>query len=64
MTGKKLPYQCAEVVIKLKEPPLKLFEDHKYKDREIVIRLQPNPHFDIRINVKSPGLEDDIEKQL
>ena len=61
MTGKKLPYQCAEVVIKLKEPPLKLFEDHEYKDR-IVIRLQPDPHFDFRINIKTPGLEDALEK--
>ena len=27
MTGKKLPYQCCEVVIKLKEPTLNLFPD-------------------------------------
>ena len=60
MTGKKMPYQCAEVVIKLKEPPLKLFEGHEYNDR-IVIRLQPKPHLDIRIDMKSPGLEDRVE---
>ena len=60
MTGKKMPYQCAEVVIKLKEPPLKLFEGHEYNDR-IVIRLQPKPHVDIRIDMKSPGLEDKVE---
>jgi glucose-6-phosphate 1-dehydrogenase len=60
MTGKKLPYQCAEVVIKLKEPPLKLFEGHEYKDR-IVMRFQPNPHLDIRIDIKSPGLDDKVQ---
>ena len=60
MTGKKMPYQCAEVVIKLKEPPLKLFDGHEYNDR-IVIRLQPKPHLDIRIDMKSPGLEDKVE---
>tara|TARA_A100001201_G_scaffold3324_2_gene7618 strand:+ start:71 stop:1420 length:1350 start_codon:yes stop_codon:yes gene_type:complete len=60
MTGKKMPYQCAEVVIKLKEPPLKLFDGHEYNDR-IVIRLQPKPHLDIRIDMKSPGLEDRVE---
>jgi glucose-6-phosphate 1-dehydrogenase len=59
MTGKKLPYQCVEVVIKLKEPPLKLYEG-EVKDR-IVMRLQPSPHLDIRIDIKSPGLNDNLE---
>ena len=59
MTGKKLPYQCVEVVIKLKAPPLKLYEG-EVNDR-IVIRLQPNPHLDIRMDIKSPGLNDDLE---
>ena len=59
MTGKKLPYQCVEVVIKLKAPPLKLYEG-EINDR-IVIRLQPNPHLDIRMDIKSPGLGDDLE---
>ena len=39
MTGKKLPYQCVEVVIKLKSPPLKLYEG-EINDR-IVMRLWP-----------------------
>ena len=60
MTGKKMPYTCAEVVIKLKAPPLNLFEGHEYNDR-IVIRLQPKPHLDIRIDMKAPGLEDKVE---
>ena len=59
MTGKKLPYQCVEVVIKLKAPPLKLYEG-EVNDR-IVMRLQPNPHLDIRMDIKSPGLGDDLE---
>ena len=59
MTGKKLPYQCVEVVIKLKAPPLKLYEG-EINDR-IVIRLQPNPHLDIRMDIKSPGLGDTLE---
>ena len=59
MTGKKLPYQCVEVVIKLKAPPLKLYEG-EINDR-IVIRLQPHPHLDIRMDIKSPGLRDDLE---
>ena len=42
MTGKCMPYGCVEVVIKLKAPPLKLYEG-EVNDR-IVIRLQPNPH--------------------
>ena len=60
LTGKKLPYQCVEVVIKLKAPPLKLYEG-EVNDR-IVMRLQPNPHLDIRMDIKSPGLNDDLER--
>ena len=59
MTGKKMPYGCVEVVIKLKAPPLKLYEG-EINDR-IVIRLQPNPHLDISMDIKSPGLNDDLE---
>ena len=60
MTGKCMPYGCVEVVIKLKAPPLKLYEG-EVNDR-IVIRLQPNPHLDIRIDIKSPGLGDSLER--
>ena len=59
MTGKHMPYGCVEVVIKLKEPPLKLYEG-EINDR-ICIRLQPNPHLDLRIDIKSPGFDDSIE---
>jgi len=59
MTGKKMPYQCVEVVVKLKTPPLKLY-DGETGDR-IVMRLQPNPHLDIRMDMKSPGLNDNLE---
>ena len=60
MTGKKMPYQCVEVVIKLKAPPLHYFEGEN-KDR-IVMRLQPHAHLDIKIDVKSPGLGDEVEE--
>jgi len=60
MTGKKMPYQCVEVVVKLKKPPLNLFDGHQYQDR-IVMRIQPDPHLDIRIDMKSPGLNDKVE---
>ena len=60
MTGKKLPYQCAEVVIKLKAPPLSLYEGHEHNDR-IVIRIQPRPHLDFRIDIKAPGLDEKVQ---
>ena len=60
MSGKRMPYQCVEVVIKLKSPPMTLFEGHEYDDR-IVMRFQPNPHLDVRINMKAPGLGDNVE---
>ena len=59
MTGKNMPYGCVEVVIKLKAPPLKLYEG-EVGDR-IVMRLQPNPHLDIRMDIKSPGLNNELE---
>ena len=59
MTGKKMPYGCVEVVVKLKKPALQLYEG-EHGDR-IVIRLQPNPHLDIRMDMKTPGLSDDLE---
>ena len=59
LTGKKMPYQCVEVVIKLKAPPIKLYEG-EVNDR-IVMRLQPNPHLDIRVDIKAPGLNNDLE---
>ena len=60
MTGKKMPYGCVEVVVKLKAPPQQLFDGHEFNDR-IVMRLQPSPHLDIRIDIKSPGLNDEVE---
>ena len=63
MTGKKLPVGCVEVVIKLKAPPLNLFDGHKCNDR-IVMRFQPDPHFDIQIDIKAPGLDDRIETAI
>ena len=59
LTGKQMPFGCVEVVIKLKSPPIKLYEG-EVNDR-IVMRLQPNPHLDISMDIKSPGLDDDLE---
>ena len=60
MTGKKMPYQCVEVVIKLKAPPVGLFEGET--PGRIVMRLQPHAHLDVQIDVKSPGLSEQVEK--
>ena len=59
MSGKKMPYQCVEVVIKLKAPPVGLFEGET--PGRIVMRLQPHAHLDIQIDVKSPGLGEQVE---
>jgi glucose-6-phosphate 1-dehydrogenase len=60
MTGKKMPVSCVEVVVKFKSPPQTLFEGHECNDR-IVMRFQPDPHLDMRIDIKSPGLDDRVE---
>ena len=59
MTGKKMPYQCVEVIIKLKAPPVGLFEGET--PGRIVMRLQPHAHLDIQIDVKSPGMSEEVE---
>ena len=63
MTGKKMPVGCVEVVIKFKSPPQTLFQGHEVNDR-MVIRLQPDPHLDMRIDIKAPGLDDRVEPAL
>jgi glucose-6-phosphate 1-dehydrogenase len=63
MTGKKMPVDCVEVVIKFKSPPQTLFEGHDCNDR-IVMRLQPDPHLDMRIDIKAPGLNDRVEPAI
>ena len=63
MTGKKLPVDCVEVIIKFKSPPQTLFEGHDCNDR-IVMRLQPDPHLDMRIDIKAPGLNDNVEPAI
>jgi len=59
MTGKKMPFQCVEVVVKLKAPPIGLFEGET--PGRIVMRLQPHSHLDIQIDVKSPGMSENVE---
>ena len=59
MTGKKMPYGCVEVVIKFKAPPQQLFEG-EVNDR-IVMRLQPHPHLDIMMDIKTPGMSQGVE---
>jgi glucose-6-phosphate 1-dehydrogenase len=59
MTGKRMPYQCVEVVIKFKAPPQQLF-DGEVKDR-IVMRLQPHAHLDIMMDIKTPGMSKGVE---
>ena len=59
MTGKRMPYQCVEVVIKFKAPPQQLF-DGEGKDR-IVMRLQPHAHLDIMMDIKTPGMTKSVE---
>lgn len=63
MTGKRMPVNCVEVIIKFKSPPQRLFEGHDCNDR-IVMRLQPDPHLDMRIDIKSPGFNDKVEPAL
>ena len=63
LSGKKMPVGCVEVVIKFKSPPQQLFEGHKCNDR-MVMRLQPDPHLDMRIDIKAPGLDDKVESGL
>ena len=58
-----MPVDCVEVVIKFKSPPQQLFDGHDCNDR-IVMRLQPDPHLDMRIDIKAPGLEDKVEPAL
>ena len=44
----------------MKAPPLALYDGHSHNDR-IVMRLQPRPHLDFRIDIKAPGLDEKVQ---
>ena len=61
LTGKKLPLKCTEVVVKLKQPPLQMFEGHDRPDK-IRFRIYPDPFLAISIDIKQPGISEKVEK--
>jgi glucose-6-phosphate 1-dehydrogenase len=61
LTGKKLPVKCTEVVVKLRQPPLQMFEGHDKPDK-IRFRIQPQPFLSMSIDIKQPGVSDRVEK--
>ena len=61
LTGKKLPVRCTEVVVKLRQPPLQMFEGHDSPDK-IRFRIQPSPYLAMSIDIKQPGISDRVQK--
>ena len=61
LTGKKLPVKCTEVVVKLKQPPLQMFEGHDRPDK-IRFRIYPDPFLAISVDIKQPGISEKVEK--
>jgi len=57
-TGKFLPTSAAEVLVRLKRPPQRLFDDREVPDEPpnyVRFRLQPTPAIAIAARVKRPG---------
>ena len=59
MTGKKMPYQCVEVVIKLKHHLLDCLKERHQDDCDET--STSCFHLDIQIDVKSPGMSEEVE---
>jgi len=55
-SGKRLPRRVTEVVIKFKQPPLKLFKDDciPLDSTSLVLTIQPDERIQIRMGVKYP----------
>jgi len=55
-TGKRLPRRVTEVVIKFKQPPLKLFKDDclPLDSTSLVLTIQPEERIQMRMGVKYP----------
>jgi glucose-6-phosphate 1-dehydrogenase len=63
-TGKRLPKRASEIVMVLKEVPAILFNANdpgKLEPNELVIRIQPDEGFALRIESKVPGAGVDIQ---
>ncbi len=57
-SGKCLPVEAAEVVIRLKQPPQALFADHAHAQRNYMrFRLAPRPAIAVAARVKKAGEE-------
>lgn len=57
-TGKRLPRKATEIAVRFKRPPVCLFHgthDECAHQNVLVLILQPNEGFDLRVDVKVPG---------
>lgn len=55
--GKNMPERVTEIVIRWKDTPHVLFhnDEHELPSNRLVLRIQPNDGFDLRVNTKVPG---------
>ncbi len=59
-TGKRLPYDCTLVSLRLKYPPQQLFREipaNHIEPNWIVLSIQPEESMDIELQAKEPGLD-------
>jgi glucose-6-phosphate 1-dehydrogenase len=67
-TGKRLPARTTQIAVTYKPPPLCLFhgeaDECTIQPNVIVLTLQPDEGFEIRFEVKSPGVTDVVSKEM
>jgi glucose-6-phosphate 1-dehydrogenase len=67
-TGKRLPMQTTQIAVTYKPAPVCLFhgtaDDCAISPNIIVLTLQPDEGFEIRFELKAPGVEDVISKPM
>ncbi|KPJ80083.1 MAG: glucose 6-phosphate dehydrogenase [Gammaproteobacteria bacterium SG8_30] len=63
-TGKRLQKKVSEVMIRFRNPPFNLFDNHASVPaaNALVFRLQPDGGVVLRMNAKMPGLTTDIQR--
>ena len=63
-TGKRLKKRVSEIVIRFRNPPFNLFDNHATapKANALVFRLHPDEGIVLRMNAKMPGLTTDTHR--
>jgi glucose-6-phosphate 1-dehydrogenase len=66
-SGKRLPTRKSEIAIQFRSPPVLMFDQGELEDRcpsTLVMRVQPDEGISLRFQVKTPGAQNELTRNL